>query len=384
MKLSKKILTILENKCKIKKAQLHKPSFFGNEKKYLNDCINSSFVASRGEYNERLEEVLSNYVDVNNVILLNSGTSALHISLILMGIRPGYEVILPAMTFVATANAIRYCNAIPHFVDCDELTLGIDPIALKKWLKKIVIKKGKYSYNKLTNNRIFSIMPMHTFGHPCNIDELIKISLEYNLKIIEDSAESLGSFYKKKHTGTIGNIGVLSFNGNKTITTGAGGAILINDKKIADKARHISSTAKVIHKWDFIHDKVGYNYRMSNLNAALGLAQMENIEKILKSKRKLFSLYDKAFQSIKEIEIFKEPINCKSNYWLQTLILKKEFEKEKENILELTNKKEIMTRPVWKLLHKLKPFKSFPKAPLPVSISLEKRIINIPSSYGIS
>ena len=384
MELSTKIFSILKNISKKRNTQLHEPSFFGNEKKYLNECINSTFVASNGKFNDRLEKKLKEYVNSKNVILVNSGTSALHISLIIMGVRPGDEVILPTMTFVATANSIKYCGAIPHFVDSENDTLGIDPFALKQWLKKIVIKKGKYSYNKLTNNKISSIIPMHTFGHPCKIEEIVSIASEYNLKIIEDSAESLGSFFKKKHTGTYGNIGIISFNGNKTITSGGGGAILTNNNAIANAARHLSTTAKIKHEWDFIHDKVGYNYRMANINAAIGLAQMENIDKIIKSKRRLFDVYERAFSNIDEIELFREPKNCKSNYWLQTIILKKKYSREKKNILKITNDNKIMTRPVWKLLHTLKPFKKCPKSPLVNSISLEKRIINIPSSYGLS
>ena len=288
------------------------------------------------------------------------------------------------MTFVATANAVKYCNANPHFVDSEEESLGIDPIALNNWLNKIVMKKGKYSFNKMTNNRISAIVPMHTFGHPCKMDELKKISKKFNMKIIEDSAEALGSFYKGKHAGTIGDIGTLSFNGNKTITTGAGGAIITNNDRVALQARHIISTAKQNHAYEYIHDKIGYNYRMPNLNASIGLAQFENINKIINSKRKLFQKYNKLFSNIDEIDLFKEPRYCKSNYWLQTIILRKQNMKLRNDILKLTNKKNIMTRPVWKLLHKLQPFKNCQRSPLPKALSLEKRIINIPSSYGIA
>ncbi len=225
---------------------------------------------------------------------------------------------------------------------------------------------------------------MHTFGHPCKINELIKIAREYNLKLIEDAAESLGSFYNGKHVGGFGNIGILSFNGNKTITTGAGGAILTNNTKQANQIRHIISTAKLKHPYEYIHDNVGYNYRMPNLNASIGLAQLENINKIIKNKRNLYFLYKELFSNIDEIDLFKEPPNCKSNYWLQTIILKKQNKKLRNNILIHTNQKQIMTRPVWKLLHKLKPFKDCPKSPLPKAMSLENRIINIPSSYGLT
>ena len=384
MKIENKILKAIQKITKKRNLPLHEPVFFGNEKKYLNDCVDSTFVSSKGDYVKKFEKLLEKYTNVKNVILVNSGTSALHIALHAMNIKVEDEVILPSMTFVATANAIKYCNATPHFVDSEEGTLGMDPIALERWLKKIVIKKGNYSFNKYTNKRISAIVPMHTFGHPCKINELIKIAREYNLKLIEDAAESLGSFYNGKHVGGFGNIGILSFNGNKTITTGAGGAILTNNTKQANQIRHIISTAKLKHPYEYIHDNVGYNYRMPNLNASIGLAQLENINKIIKNKRNLYFLYKELFSNIDEIDLFKEPANCKSNYWLQTIILKKQNKKLRNNILIHTNQKQIMTRPVWKLLHKLKPFKDCPKSPLPKAMSLENRIINIPSSYGLT
>ena len=384
MQLEYKILKAIQKVTNKQKIHLHEPFFFGKEKKYLKHCIETTFVSSKGKYVKKFETALSKYINAKNIILLNSGTSALHIALLLMGVKSGDEVILPSMTFVATANAVKYCNANPHFVDSEEESLGIDPIALKNWLNKIVMKKGKYSFNKMTNNRISAIVPMHTFGHPCKMDELKKISKKFNMKIIEDSAEALGSFYKGKHAGTIGDIGTLSFNGNKTITTGAGGAIITNNDRVALQARHIISTAKQNHAYEYIHDKIGYNYRMPNLNASIGLAQFENINKIINSKRKLFQKYNKLFSNIDEIDLFKEPRYCKSNYWLQTIILRKQNMKLRNDILKLTNKKNIMTRPVWKLLHKLQPFKNCQRSPLPKALSLEKRIINIPSSYGIA
>lgn len=384
MQLEYKILKAIQKVTKKQKIHLHEPFFFGKEKKYLKHCIETTFVSSKGKYVKKFETALSKYINAKNIILLNSGTSALHIALLLMGVKSGDEVILPSMTFVATANAVKYCNANPHFVDSEEESLGIDPIALNNWLNKIVMKKGKYSFNKMTNNRISAIVPMHTFGHPCKMDELKKISKKFNMKIIEDSAEALGSFYKGKHAGTIGDIGTLSFNGNKTITTGAGGAIITNNDRVALQVRHIISTAKQNHAYEYIHDKIGYNYRMPNLNASIGLAQFENINKIINSKRKLFQKYNKLFSNIDEIDLFKEPRYCKSNYWLQTIILRKQNMKLRNDILKLTNKKNIMTRPVWKLLHKLQPFKNCQRSPLPKALSLEKRIINIPSSYGIA
>ena len=283
-------------------------------------------------------------------------------------------------TFIGTVNAISYLGAKPHFVDCDEKTLGIDPLALTNWLEEISIKKGNKTFNKKTGRIISAIVPMHTYGHPAKIDKILEISREYNLKIVEDAAESLGSFYNKKHTGTFGEIGILSFNGNKIITTGGGGALLTNDESLAKSAKHISSTAKIPHAWRYIHDEIGFNYRLPNINAALGCAQLKKIDKFLDSKRELYLKYKEVLDSIDGIKLFNEPENSRSNYWLQTIILEDGFENELEDILKNTNKKNIMTRPAWNLIHQLDMYLDCPKASLSVSESLSKRIINIPSS----
>ncbi len=359
---------------------LHEPRFDELEKNILNKCIDSSFVSSVGEYVNIFENMLEDFTGCKRAIALVNGTSALHLALKVLDIKPNEEIICPPLTFVATANAISYLKAKPHFVDIDEKTLGIDPVALEVWLEKIVVEKDGKSINKNTGRIISAIIPVHTFGHPLEINSIVEIAKRFKLKVIEDAAESLGSFYKDKHTGTFGNAGILSFNGNKIITTGGGGALLTNDEKVADYAKHISTTAKVKHQWKFIHDQIGFNYRLPNLNAALGCAQMQKLTSFINSKRNLYLKYSKVFKSIEGIKLFIEPLNSRSNYWLQTLILEKKYQNELEKILEHTNQLGIMTRPAWELLNHLDMFKDCPKAPLPIAESLSKRIINIPSS----
>ena len=357
-----------------------RPIFDELEKNNLNQCIDSSFVSSIGEYVNKFEKMIAEYTNSKKVIALVNGTSALHLALKVLGIKSNDEVICPSLTFVATANAISYLNAKPHFVDINEHTLGIDPLSLEKWLNKIIIEKDGKSINKNTGRRIKAIIPMHTFGHPTEIDSIVEIANRYNLTVVEDAAESLGSFYRKKHTGTFGKVGILSFNGNKIITTGGGGALLTNDHEIADYAKHISSTAKIKHSWRFIHDQIGFNYRLPNLNAAIGCAQMQKLPLFIESKRNLFLKYFQVFKSVNGLRLFSEPLHCKSNYWLQTLILERGYEPELEDILEYTNNMGLMTRPAWELIHHLDIYKNCPRAPLPNAESLSKRIINIPSS----
>ena len=379
-KLSLEISEAIKSVVTDSKLDLHEPIFDELEKNNLNDCIDSSFVSSVGQYVDKFEKMIAEFTNSKKAIALVNGTSALHLALKVLGINPNDEVICPSLTFVATANAISYLNAKPHFVDINENTLGIDPLALEKWLDQIIIEKDGKSINKNTGRRIKAIIPMHTFGHPVEIDSIVEIANRYNLSVIEDAAESLGSFYKKKHTGTFGKVGILSFNGNKIITTGGGGALLTNDKKIAAYAKHLSTTAKVKHDWRFIHDQIGFNYRLPNLNAALGCAQMKKLPFFIESKRNLFIKYFEVFRNIKGVTLLSEPTNAKSNYWLQTLILEEGYEKELEEILEYTNLRGIMTRPAWELLHNLEIYKDCQKAPLPIAESLSKRILNIPSS----
>ncbi len=359
---------------------LHEPSFKGNEAKYLLECLESTFVSSVGKFVDRFESEICNFTGSKFAVAAVNGTSALHIALLLSGVKKDHEVLIPSLSFVASANAVTYCGAVPHFVDVDEKTLGICPKLLSEYLKNISMQKNGNCINIETGRIISSIVPMHTFGHAVEMEGIIKIANDYNLSLVEDAAESLGSFYHGKHTGTLGIAGALSFNGNKTITTGGGGAIITNDKEIASKAKHITTTAKVPHRWSFNHDEVGFNYRMPNINAALGCAQLEGISEILKNKRTLFNRYKKVFDDIDGVDLFQEKNNTQSNYWLQTLILDESKSSYRDDILKNTNDSGYQTRPIWDLLHTLKPYKNCPTAPLKNSESLEKRIINIPSS----
>ena len=362
---------------------LHEPIFEGNEKKYVNECIDSTFVSSVGNFVDQFEEEISNYTGSKNTVVVVNGTSALHIALILLGVKPNDEVLMPALTFVATANAVKYCNAIPHFIDVSKNTLGIDPNFLEYYLDSIIDIENGFPINKNTRNRISCILPVHTFGHPCEIEKISSISKKYNIPLLEDAAESLGSFYNDKHTGSFGDAGIFSFNGNKTITTGGGGAIISNNQDFYSKAKHLTTTAKVPHKWNYIHDKVGYNYRLPNLNAALGCAQIENLDKIVYKKRKLYKKLRILIKDIENISLFSEPKNCRSNYWLQTLILEKPLWKHKNKLLSELNNEGIMSRPVWNLICNLRPYESCPKSELQISVELQKSIINIPSSPNL-
>jgi len=359
---------------------LHIPIFEGNEIDYVTDCIKSNFVSSVGEYVNKFEEAISKYTGAKYAILTVNGTSALHISLLLVGVKRDDEVLMPAMTFIATANAVSYIGAIPHFVDVDEKTLGIDSKKLDEYLSRICEMRNGECFNKNTNKRIKAIVPMHTFGHPVDMDELIKVAKKYNIEIVEDAAESLGSFYKGVHTGNFGKVSAISFNGNKIITTGGGGCILTNDEELAKKAKHITTTAKIPHPYEYEHDTIGYNYRMPALNAALGLAQIEKLPEFIEKKRKLAKIYQNFFKDIEEVEFFVEPEYAKSNYWLNAIILKENNKSLRDEILKETNENGIMTRPIWKLMHHLEMFKNCPKMDLSVSENLENRIINIPSS----
>ena len=362
---------------------LHEPCFSGNESKYLQECIDSTFVSSVGKFVNRFEKELAEYTGAKHVVLVVNGTSALHMSLLLVGVESGDEVLVPALTFVATANAVRYCGAVPHFVDSEERTLGIDPEALREYLQHSSEQRDGVCVNRSTGCPIRALIPVHIFGHPCDIDGLLAVAKDFNLNLIEDAAESLGSTYHGQHTGTFGLLGIISFNGNKTITTGGGGAILTDDPVLAKRVKHLTTTAKLSHRWEYKHDEVGYNFRMPNLNAALGCAQLEDLPELLASKRRLFRCYQEAFQDIPQVSLFEEPEGSRSNYWLQTLLLDDSAANQRDAILETTNSSGLMTRPIWKLLNKLAPFCDFPCAPVPVAESLESRIVNLPSSTGL-
>lgn len=359
---------------------LHEPNFNGNEWAYVKECLDTGWVSSVGKFVDRFEEELAAYTGVKRAIAVVNGTSALHVCLLLAGVRGGNEVLMPTFTFIATANAISYCGAIPHFVDSEESTLGVDPYKLKIYLEEITEQRPDGCYNRLTGRRIKAIVPMHTFGHPVDLDPLVEICQRFKITLIEDAAESLGSFYKGRHTGQWGLLSALSFNGNKTITTGGGGAILTNDEELGSLAKHITTTAKVPHRWKFNHDMVAYNYRMPNINAALGCAQLEQLPSFLTAKRDLAERYHRSFTDIPGIRFFSEPANSRSNYWLNTLLLDEKYIGQLDTLLESTNDAGIMTRPAWTLMHKLSIFTGCPKMDLSIAENLEQRLLNIPSS----
>ena len=362
------------------KHNLHEPLFFGNEIKYLKETITTNLVSSVGPFVKKFEDQITKFTKSKYTISVVNGTEALHLSLVACGVKKNDEVLVPTITFVGTANAIVYSGATPHFVDSEFETLGIDPLKLEKYLEKITIKKGKFYFNKKTKRKIKAIIPVHVFGNICQIDKILKIAKKYNLLVIEDAAEALGSFFKNKHAGTFGLVGCFSFNGNKIMTTGGGGAIITNDKLLAKKIKHLSTTAKIDHRWEYIHDAVGYNFRMPNLNAALGSAQIENLNKFLRSKKKLFQRYCKEFSKVNEVILIKNPEFSKSNNWLNTIFIKNSSIKKRNKVLSLAQKNQIFLRPVWKPLHTLKHLNNMPRMNLDVAIKIYKSCINLPSS----
>ncbi|MDD3324221.1 MAG: LegC family aminotransferase [Sulfurospirillaceae bacterium] len=359
---------------------LHEPRFIGNEKKYLNDCIDSTFVSSVGAYVDRFEKEFALHVGSKYAIATVNGTAALHVSLVLMGVGESDEVITQPLTFIATCNAITYCGAKPIFVDVDRDTLGLSPEALRTFLNENAHIKDNQCINKITKKVIKACVPMHTFGHPCRIDEIKAICDEWHIALIEDAAESLGSYYKGRHTGTFGRVGAFSFNGNKIITSGGGGVVVTDDEVLAKKAKHITTTAKVPHKWLFVHDEIGYNYRLPNLNAALLVAQLEQLNNFLENKRDLAKRYEAFFKDSK-ISYVKEPKDSKSNYWLNAIIL--ENKEQRDIFLEYTNSNGVMSRPIWTLMNKLEMFKACQCGDLSNASWLEERVVNIPSSVRI-
>lgn len=356
---------------------LHEPLFIGNEKKYLEECIDSTYVSSVGKFVDLFEKKIAEYTGSKKAVVCVSGTNALHMALILVGVKQYDEVITQPLTFIATANAISYCGATPVFVDVDRDTMGLSPKSLEAFLSIETEMKTDGCYNKTTGKRIKACVPMHTFGHPCRIDEIAVICNNYKIELIEDAAESLGSYYKGQHTGTFGKIGILSFNGNKTITTGGGGMMLFNNEKLAQEAKHLTTQAKVPHPWEFVHDEIGYNYRMPNINAALGVAQLENLNLYLKKKRLLATAYNEFFQD-KDIGFFHEPDQCISNYWLNVLLF--DAVDERDLFLTESNNQGVMTRPVWELMNRLTMFEKCQSGDFSNSEWLADRIVNIPSS----
>ncbi|MBL1243432.1 MAG: LegC family aminotransferase [Sulfurimonas sp.] len=357
---------------------LHEPRFIGNEKKYVNETIDSTFVSSVGKFVTEFEEMVAKFSGTKYAVATSNGTSALHIALKLVGVDKNCEVITQPLTFIATANAISYCNAKPIFVDVDRDTLGLSPSKLKAFLEEFTtVDKDRNCINKTTNKIIKACVPMHTFGHPCKIDAIVEVCDAYNISVVEDAAESLGSYYKGKHTGSFGKVGVFSFNGNKIITTGGGGMLVTDDEALAKRAKHITTTAKVPHPYEYIHDEIGYNYRLTNLAAALGVAQMENLPLFIDKQRELASKYETFFKN-SNLDFIKEPKDSKSNYWLNAVILKNK--EERDSFLKYTNDNGIMTRSIWRLMNRLDMFKDAQTANLDNALWLEDRVVNISSS----
>jgi len=359
---------------------LHEPRFAGNEKRYVLDCINSTFVSSVGEYVDRFEEMICEITGARHAIATVNGTCALHIALKLAGVQSGAEVITQPLTFVATANSIAHCGARPIFLDVERETLGLDPTALKSFLQAHARVRENVCRNKTSGNRIAACVPMHTFGHPCRIDEIAEICNHYHIALVEDSAESLGSLYKGKRTGTFGQFGVYSFNGNKTVTCGGGGVMVTNDEALAKKAKHITTTAKLPHPYEYVHDMTGYNYRLPNLNAALACAQLEQLGAFIENKRELARRYQEFFESL-DIPFIKEPRHTRSNYWLNAIIMPNR--KTRDEFLKVTNEAGVMTRPIWRLMNKLEMYKDCQADALTNAQWLEDRVVNIPSSVRV-
>lgn len=366
-----------------KQVALHEPQFSGREWEYLKDCLDSTFVSSVGRYVDRFEADLAAYTGAQHSVAVVNGTAALHVALLLAGVEAGDEVLVPALTFIATTNAIAYCAAVPHFVDSEERTLGVDPHALRAYLSETTEQRSGACFNKTTGRRIRALVPMHAFGHPVDIEGVLAVARDFNLVLVEDAAESLGSTVEGRHTGTFGLMGTLSFNGNKTITTGGGGAILFNDTELAKRAKHLTTTAKLAHRWEYHHDEIGFNYRLPNINAALGCAQLEQLPDFIESKRRLFTRYRDAFTGIPDIRIVEEPPGSHANYWLQTMLLANPDRVLRDEILAATNDAGLMTRPTWTLMHRLKPYAASPRMPLTTAESLESRLINLPSSAAL-
>ncbi len=362
---------------------LHEPRFAGREWELLKDCLDSTYVSSVGAYVDQFETALAGFVGVRHAVATVNGTAALHIALKLAGVERDDEVLLPSLTFVATANAVTYQGAVPHFVESAEHTLGIDVTALADYLADIAEPFGDTWRNRLTGRRLSAIIPVHVFGHPVDMDALTEIGERYRLPIIEDATEALGSRYKGRMAGTLGRMAAFSFNGNKIVTTGGGGAILTDDDALARTAKHLTTTAKLPHRWAYMHDEIGYNYRMPNLNAALGCAQLEQLPDILASKRRLADRYRDGFAGVPGLAVVSSPPDSESNYWLNALLLDESYADQRDPILSLTNDAGLLTRPAWEPLHRLPMYDACPRMDLPTAESLERRLVNLPSSAGL-
>ena len=362
---------------------LHEPVFAGNEIAYLEECIKSTFVSSVGPFVDRLERMLEEVTGAKRAVAVVNGTAALHVCFRLAGVEPGDEVMSPALTFIATTNAIAYCGANPHFIDSSFVTLGMDPRALAARLEAVAERTANGVINRETGCRIAAIAPMHTFGHPVELDEIAAIARDWGIPLVEDAAESFGSTYKGRPVGSTARLAALSFNGNKIITTGGGGAILTNDAELGRRAKHLTTTAKIPHKWAFIHDEIGFNYRLPNLNAALGCAQLEQVDGFLASKRRLAAAYERAFADVPGVRFAREPDDTTSNYWLNAILLDEDNAGRRDDVLTALSDSGFGARPAWTLMHKLPMFAQSPRGDLAAAESIERRLINLPSSASI-
>ncbi len=359
---------------------LHAPVFRGNEKQYVLETVDSTFVSSVGAFVDRFETDMAAYTGSPRAIATVNGTAALHVSLLLAGVKSGDLVLTQPLTFVATCNAIAYCGAEPVFIDVDRHTMGLSPRALDAWLEENALLDDDGVCRVRETDRVLrACLPMHTFGHPADIDGLLAVCTRWNVALVEDAAESLGSLYKGRHTGTFGCVGTLSFNGNKIITTGGGGMILAGEA-LGARAKHITTTAKKAHAYEYVHDEVGYNYRLPNLNAALGCAQLENLEAFISSKRELAASYEQFFEG-QSIQFFREPEGCRSNYWLNAVVC--EDLAQRDALLQESNQAGVMTRPIWKLMTHLPAFSNALRGNLTNALWLEDRVVNLPSSVRL-
>lgn len=363
---------------------LHEPEFAGNEWAYVKECIDTGWVSSVGSYVDRFEKDLRQVTDSKHAIATANGTAALHICLLMAGVQPGDEVLMPALTFIATANAASYAGAIPHFVESEDVSLGVDAQALQDYLADHAEVRNGGCINRRTGAHIRALVVMHVFGHPCDLDALAELAERWQLVLIEDAAESLGASYKGRHTGNVGRLAALSFNGNKVVTTGGGGAVLTNDAELGRRAKHLTTTARVPHRWSFLHDAVGYNYRLPNLNAALGCAQLERLDSFVERKRRLAARYATALAPVAGVGFVAEPAGTRSNFWLNALLLAPEHAGRRDDLLAALNDANYMSRPLWTLMHRLPMYASCPRMPLSVAESLESRIVNVPSSARLA
>lgn len=367
-------------------AALHQPSFGGHEWQYVKECLDSGWVSYSGDYVKKFEAMLQDITGAKHALAMSSGTGALHLALVVCGIEPGDEVLIPALTFVATANAVMHAGCVPHFVDSEIGTLGISPSRLDEYLSGAVDVDSGKCINRQTGRRISAIIPMHTFGHPVDMHSLMRVADKYGISVVEDAAESLGTLYKNRNLGSFGRVAVLSFNGNKIVTTGGGGALLTNDTVLAQRAKHLSTTAKLPHKWEFRHDEIAFNYRMPSLNAALGCAQLEQLPGFLEKKRLLAQRYRDAFAEVSGVDFFVEPSFAKSNYWLNAILVRPELARNfcaRDKLLQALNSAGFMARPAWTLLNRLPMYEHCPRMDLTIAEGIERRLVNIPSSAGL-